>query len=265
MNELRLLLIMLALIVAFAPGCVAQDKPTGVPATAAARSANAWPVPPATLPRNQDALALTDRRVLTGAGAVAFHPTRPQLVWAQGQGLSVLDLDSDERSEIRVAAIVSDLGFAPDGNLWVIAGHATRWRDGAQACRSDGADLDRLLGTDAAGIVAAGYSHSDGIGPIRHQLWIDNACQLEQESTEPLPAGIRDAEADNGGKPWRDSLRSPRALPAQLPWKIQNARVLVDRQSPIVLPSSPIAVSADGRWWIFDEAGQRVLWRLAEP
>lgn len=261
MDRLRLPFIMLALTVALFSACQAEgDAANRSPKP----SANGWSAPPALLPRNGDRLALDDRRPLIGAGAVAFDPTRRQVVWADGDKLHVFHLDNGRNDEIRIDAQVSDLGFAPGGDLWVIAGHATRWRDGKQQCRGTGADLDRLLGSDAAGVVAAGYSYSDGIGPIRHQTWIDNDCRLEHETTEPLPAGVQDSDADPGGKPWRDSLRSPRSLPARMPWDIRGDRVLADRQPPIVLPSKPVALSPDGRWWVFDEAGQRALWRLAE-
>lgn len=228
-------------------------------------AASRWSAPPRILPRDGDRLALTDRRWLIGAGPVAFHPSRPQLAWAGGETLYELVLDSGEQKETPIGGSVSDLGFSPSGDLWVLAGAAELWRGRAQVCRSADLHLDRLLGVDTAGITAANYWYSDGVGFLRRQLWIDTACRLEHRTDEPLSPNIQGADEDPGGNPRRASLRSPRQLPSGLPWTVQGVRVVVDGQTPIVLPSAPIAISPDGRWWVFEEAGRKVLWRLVEP
>ena len=189
-------------------------------------------------------------RMLPGAGAVAFDPSHPRVAWAAGEEIRMLDLAQDAESRHPVGAWVTDVGFAPDGALWVVAGDAQLWRDGAVACHAD-VELDRLLGIDAQGVVAAGYTHADGAGMLRHQVWLDTSCNVSSEQTDPVPAGVSDAEADPGAPLRRTSLRAPRmyvpadgaALPSDWP---KGAR--------------PIAVSADGRWWVIEDAAGRALW-----
>lgn len=243
-------------------GCGAVHAERSVPASATAKTpGNAWTA----LPRDGDRLAVSESKPLPGAGAVAFHPSRALLVWADGSKVQILDLSSGESHAIQVGTTVSDLGFSPQGDLWAIAGQATLWRGDAAVCRSSETDMDRLLGIDAEGMTAAGYTYSDGVGPIRHQLWLDNNCRLHHESRAPLPANVRDADVDAGESPLRASLRSPRAFPAGGSWTVDNNRLRSDREAALILPSSPVAVSADGRWWVFGEPGRRALWRLAEP
>jgi hypothetical protein len=189
-------------------------------------------------------------RKLPGAGAVAFDPSHPRVAWAAGEEIRMLDLAQDAESRYPVGAWVTDVGFAPDGALWVLAGDAQLWRGGAVACRAD-VELDRLLGIDAQGAVAAGYTHADGTGMLRHQVWLDASCNVSSEQTDPVPAGVSDADADPGAPLQRASLRAPRmyvpadgaALPSDWP---KGAR--------------PIAASADGRWWVIEDAAGRALW-----
>jgi hypothetical protein len=148
------------------------------------------------------------------------------------------------------------VGFAPDGALWVLAGDAQLWRDGALACRAD-VEVDRLLGIDAQGAVAAGYAHADGTGMLRHQVWLDESCALSGEQTDPVPPGVSDAEADLGAPLRRPSLRPPRmSVPA-------------DGSAPLKdwpKGARPIAASADGRWWVIEDAAGRALWsRRSRP
>lgn len=246
----------MALLVALAPACRAEHaaRSSDTPVSA---SAKAWPSPPAELPSENGQMALRDRRPLLGAGAVAFDPRHPRLVWADGEKFQVLDLDGNAPSEHAAGGWVSDLGYAVNGDLWVIAGHASRWRDGARACSSD-VELDRLLAVDDAGIDAAADTYSDGVGPVTHRVRLDANCRLEREIYEPL--SDTKAATSKGEAPL-----SARALPPGLPWKVEARRVTVSGKPAVGLPSVPVAVSPDGRWWVFEEEGQRVLWRLREP
>lgn len=185
-------------------------------------------------------------RALPGAGPVSFDPTGPRLAWAAGEQVHVLDFESRTEARHDAGAWISDLGFAPDGSLWVIAGHAQRWHAGAMACRAPGIDLDRLLAADAQGVVAAGYSQSDGVGTLRHQVWLDTQCRLDAETIDPLPAGIQDAEADPGAPLRRASLRASHPSPPPLPEAPAGARA--------------VAASADGRWWVVEDTAGRRLW-----
>lgn len=195
-------------------------------------------------------------RMLPGAGAVAFDPSQPRVAWAAGEEIRMLDLAQDAESRHPVGAWVTDVGFAPDGALWVIAGDAQLWRDGAVACRAD-VELDRLLGIDAQGAVAAGYTHADGTGMLRRQIWLDASCNVSSEQTDPVPAGVSNAEADPGAPLRRPSLRAPRmSVPAD------------GAAAPTDWPKGarPIAVSADGRWWVIEDAAGRALWtRQSRP
>lgn len=196
------------------------------------------------------------RRALPGAGAVAFDPSRPRVAWAAGEEIRILDLVRGSESRHAVGSWVTDLGFAPDGALWVVAGGAQLWREGTVACRTD-VELDRLLGIDAQGAVAAAYTHADGIGMLRHQVWFDGRCAVSSEQTDPLPAAVADAEADPGAPLRRASLRPPRMVePAS------GSEPFTD------LPGGarPIASSADGRWWVIEDAAGRALWpRQSRP
>lgn len=190
------------------------------------------------------------RRELPGAGAVAFDPAAPRLAWAAGERVRVIDLDSGEEVEYAVGAWVDDLGFASDGSLWLLAGEAEHWRDGERLCRTQALDVERLLALDAQGAVVAGYSHSDGVGMLRRQVWLDPACAVTAESTRSLPAGVDDAESDPGEPLRRDSLQAPRTLPLAAGPPLQ---------------ARPVAASRDGRWWVFEEGGIRSLWDAGPP
>ena len=197
---------------------------------------------------NAQATLPPNRRDLPGAGAVAFDPTSPRLAWAAGNDVRILDLRSGEQHSLAVGATVDDLGFAPDGSLWVVADQPARWRAGAPACRARGVEADRLLALDAQGAVVAGYSHSDGVGTLRRQVWLDERCSIVDESIQPLPPDVQDAESDAGEPLRRASLRPPRRVPPSSP------------PPPDGLQARPIAASADGRWWVFDHDGVRFLW-----
>lgn len=246
----------MALLVALAPACRAEQAARQSEAPAAV-AAKAWSSPPAELPSENGQLALRDRRPLLGAGAVVFDPQHPRLVWADGEKFQVLDLDSDALSGHPAGGWVSDLGYAANGDLWVVASHASRWRGGARACSSE-VELDRLLAIDDAGVDAAADTYSDGVGPVTHRVRLDADCRLEREIYEPLS----DTKA---AAPKGDAAVSKRALPSGLPWKIEAHRVIVSGKPAVGLPSAPVAISPDGRWWVFEEEGRRVLWRLREP
>lgn len=216
---------------------------------AAAPAASQTPIPAAAAGDGQPVVSTSAApRALPGAGAVSFDPTGSRLAWAAGEQVRVLDLASGAEARHDAGAWITDLGFAPDGSLWVIAGQAQRWRDGAMACRAQGIDLDRLLAMDAEGVVAAGYSQSDGVGALRHQVWLDAQCRLDAETTDPLPTGVQDAEADRGAPLRRTSLQPSHPSPAKpaLPEELAGAKA--------------VAASADGRWWVIEDAAGRRLW-----
>ena len=195
-------------------------------------------------------------RMLPGAGAVAFDPSHPRVAWAAGEEIRTLDLVRGSESRHPVGSWVTDVGFAPDGALWVVAGEAQLWRDGALACRAD-VELDRLLGIDAQGAVAAGYTHADGTGMLRHQVWLDDSCNVSSEQTDPVPAGVADAEADPGAPLRRPSLRPPRM---SVPGNGSGP------STDLPKGARPIAASADGRWWVIEDAAGRALWtRQSRP
>lgn len=261
-TPLLLTAIMAALCIA---GCRAGPVPAPRPADAAQQSADrAWSSPPSALPHADGRLALAERRPLPGAVAAAFHPARPLLAWADGETLRMLDLDDGTAEATPVGQWIADLAFSPQGDLWLAADGAQRRRDGAVACRSEPYALDRLLGVDDAGVTAASYTHADGIGPLRHQVWIDNDCRLEHDTTAPLPAGVQNAADDPGDAPRRDTLRPVHALPAALPGRIDGDRIRLDDATTIGLPGHPMAVSPDGRWWVLEHEGGPALWRLDE-
>lgn len=188
-------------------------------------------------------------RLLAGAGAVAFHPSRPLLAWSDGKRWHVLDLHTGRVADFATDSEIADLGYAPDGDLWLVADHAERWRDGELGCRSDAADLSRVLGSADDGLAAAGYGHSDGVGPLRHPVWIDLRCGLTRYPAEPLPAGVADAASDPGvvaGK----RTQPPRAVPAGF-------------VAPADSSAKPVAVSHDGRWWVGEDTGRLLLYRTA--
>ena len=259
-RRLRLLMHLLVAVAFGAMPAACQAGPSASPMP----GASAWLAALKTLPQKAGALALTDRRVLVGAGAVAFDPVRERLVWADAAVLRTLGLRTGVQSETDVGQPIADLAFAPNGALWLLAGGAAlHLRDGARVCASEDQRLDRVLGVDAAGMTAAGYSYSDGIGPIRHQVWVDRACRREHESTAPLPAGITDSGDDRGEAARRPTLRAPAVLPQTLGWTLEGARVRANGAT-LTLPAPAVAVSLDGRWWVLDEGGQRTLWRVAE-
>lgn len=202
-------------------------------------------------PQASTAGTLVHRRDLPGAGAVAFDPAGPRLAWAAGNQVRILDLHTGAQSPLAAGALVSDLGFAPDGSLWVIADQPARWRDGERVCRADGVEADRLLALDTQGAVVAGYSHSDGTGMLRRQLWLDPQCAVTVESTQPLPRDVQDADSDTGEPLRRASLQPPRLVPASAP------------HPPDAAQARAVAASGDGRWWVFDRDGSRSLWEAA--
>lgn len=251
MNRVRSCFIA-ALLFALLPGCGGS-----VPAAADAPAART------DAPSATTAPALTQARPLAGAGAVAFDTTSATLAWADGEQVHVLNLAGGELTAIAAGATVSDLGYSPQGDLWIVAGHLERRRGSAVACRSRETDMQRLLGVDGEGVAAAGYAYSDGIGPVRHQVWLDDACHLQRESTAPLPHETADADADPGEAPGRASLQAPRAVPPAWMQRIDGGRLHLDHGPALALPSAPAAVSPDGRWWVFGAPGQRTLWRLS--
>jgi hypothetical protein len=223
--------VLLASIAACAPVDAGQPAPTGASSAPSA--------------------ALHDRRELPGAGAVAFDPAGVRLAWASGEEARVLVLASGEQSVRPAGSWIADLGFAPDGSLWVVGDEVQRWQGDALACSTHQVEADRLLAVDGEGAVVAGYTHSDGQGMLRHQVWLDQHCQPTQESTLPLPKAIADAEADPGAPLGRASLRPPRP-------PIDQASIPQPADQP---GATPVAVSADGRWWVFDVGGRRSLWK----
>lgn len=254
---MRLLRVAVLAMVAilFLPACAGADGN-------GARGAQAEREPAGTVqasqsqPSNVSPAAAASPRALPGAGAVAFDPSKPRLAWAAGEEIRMLDLVRGSESRYPVGAWVTDLGFAPDGALWVVAGEAQLWRDGVAVCHAD-VELDRLLGIDAQGAVAAGYTHADGTGMLRHQVWLDERCAVASEQTDPVPAGVDDAEADPGAPLRRASLRPPRMVePAK-----------AGEPSPDFPEGTrPLAASADGRWWVVEDASGRALWtRQSRP
>ena len=237
----------LACALALAACGAANDRGTADKPAPAATAADA----PAPKP------GLVDPRPLQGAGAVAFDPARPRVAWAANAELRVFDLDrGEEERRIEVGDWIGDLAIAPDGAIWVVAGVPQLWRDGAQACRADGIEADRLLAVDDAGAVVASYSHSDGVGMLRRQVWLDAQCQVADERVEPVPAGVADSEADPGAAFGRASLQPVHDAEAEL------AR----RLSRVQLPAGAgvkqaVAISRDGRWWVLEGAQGRTLWR----
>jgi hypothetical protein len=202
-------------------------------------------------PNISTASTLVHRRDLPGAGAVAFDPTGPRLAWAAGNEVRILDLHTGAQSPLAAGAWVSDLGFAPDGSLWAIADRPARWREGERVCRAVAVEADRLLALDAQGAVVAGYSHSDGTGMLRRQIWLDAQCAVTAESTQPLPRDVQDADSDTGEPLRRASLRPPRFVPASAP------------HPPDAAQARAVAATSDGRWWVFDHGGSRSLWEAA--
>lgn len=206
-------------------------------------------------PATAGAAAIADSQPLAGTGAVAFHPQRALLAWADGNRWHTLDLDSGRRSDHLADAAVADLGFAADGDLWLIADRAERWREGRRVCRSEAGDLSRWFGADADGAAVARYQHSDGVGPLRQQLWLGPDCRTVREDTRPLPARIREV-GDDPGEPLRAG-----AAPA--------AAGLAERLPAIGADGATarrtLALSHDGRWRVVDENGQRILRRTGAP
>ena len=204
---------------------------------------------------------LVDPRPLQGAGAVAFDPAHPRLAWAAGEEVRLFDLDDgDDARRLAIGNWVGDIGFAPDGALWVIAGAPQLWRDGALACRADGVEADRLFAIDDAGAVVAGYTHSDGVGMLRRQVWLDAQCGIVDENLAPMPEGITDSESDPGAPLGRATLQPVHSAAAEL----------AERLSGVHLPAGAgveqaVAVSPDGRWWVLEGAQGRTLWRRERP
>jgi len=204
---------------------------------------------------------LVDPRPLQGAGAVAFDPARPRLAWAAGEEVRLSDLDNDgEARRLAIGSWVGDVGFAPDGAIWVIADAPQLWRDGALACRAEGVEADRLFAIDDAGAVVAGYTHSDGVGILRRQVWLDAQCGIVDENLAPMPEGITDSESDPGAPFGRATLQPVHPAAADL----------AERLSGVHLPAGAgveqaVAVSPDGRWWVLEGAQGRTLWRRERP
>lgn len=229
---------------------------------AACGASGTSPAPPQVQAEPQPARGgaqLVDPRPLQGAGAVAFHPARSSLAWAAGEDVRIQELDAEAGAGERRIAVgdrVADLGFAPDGALWLIADVPQLWRDGAPVCRAEGLEADRLLAVDAHGAVVAAYSHSDGVGMLRRQVWIDTQCNVADEQVERLSERAADAGSDPGAPLGRATLRAQRPDAAAL------ARLL----STMRLPAGAgveraVLVSADRRWWVLDGAQGRTLWR----
>lgn len=201
---------------------------------------------------------LVDPRPLHGAGAVAFDPAGPRLAWAAGHEVRRYALDDgSEQPRLAIGHPVVDLGYAPDGALWVIADVPQLWRDGVLQCRAEQVEAERLLAADAEGAVVTGYMHSDGVGMLRRQVWLDSRCGLVEESLAPVPAGVTDAAADPGAPLGRAGLRIAQPEPADLAARLQQVQ----------LPAGAgveraVQVSADGQWWVLDGAQGRTLWRL---
>ena len=213
-------------------------------------------------PRAVDTMPhLVDPRPLHGAGAVAFDPARERVVWAAGEELRVLALDGNNRADegrARVGSAIADLGVAPDGALWVVADVPQLWRDGARVCRADGVEADRLLAVDGEGAVVTAYSHSDGVGALRRQVWLDAQCGVADERIAPLPDGVAGSASDPGAPLGRSTLRPLH----------QDTPALARQFSELRLPAGagverPVRVSDDGRWWVLEGAQGRTLWRRA--
>lgn len=204
---------------------------------------------------------LVDPRPLPGAGAVAFGPEQDWIAWAAGEEVRVLALGdragAGER-RVPVGSLVADLGVAPDGALWVIADVPQLWRDGAPACRAEGVEADRLLAVDGEGAVVAAYSHSDGTGMLRQQVWLDAQCDVVDERIAPLPAGVADAQSDPGAPLGRATLRALHPDPTELAQRLSAVRLPAGAGVELA-----VRVSDDGRWWVLDGAQGRTLWRRA--
>lgn len=204
---------------------------------------------------------LVDPRPLQGAGAVAFDPARPRLAWAAGEEVRLFDLgDGDDARRLGIGSWVGDVGFAPDGAVWVVAGAPQLWRAGERVCSAEGVEADRLFAIDDAGAVVAGYMHSDGVGMLRRQVWLDAQCGVVDEDLAPMPEGIVDSESDPGAPLGRATLRPTHPDPAEL----------AERLSGVQLPAGAgvkqaVAVSPDGRWWVLEGAQGRTLWRRERP
>lgn len=221
-----LVLLAFLAVLAAACGCARGQQGTGVGADAADGASRAAPVPS------------PPPRTLAGAGAVAFDRQGRQLAWASGEQVRSLDLATGRERALQPGGWVDDLGYAPDGSLWILAGDPQRWAGGTRACRAVGVEAQRLLASDDAGAVVAGYAHSDGVGMLRHQVWLDAGCKVVREDTAALPAQVADAEADPGAPLGRDTLRPPPAAGGA---------------------AGTLAVSPDGRWQVVTRAGARVL------
>jgi hypothetical protein len=100
------------------------------------------------------------------------------------------------------------------------------------------------------------YTHSEGVGTLRRQVWIDAQCRVADERIDPVPDGITGSEADPGtplGRPTLRPVRTPASeLEARLPGMQLPAGAGV---------TGAVAVSEDGRWWVLEGAQGRTLWR----
>ncbi|MGJ4803857.1 hypothetical protein [Luteimonas sp. SDU82] len=241
--------------------CAAAALLAACAASGTSDQATAQPAP-AGQPADTAKAQLVDPRPLPGAGAVAFHPAQPWLAWAAGEAVRILPLDAAATGERRldIASWVADLGFSPDGALWVIADVPQLWRDGEIVCRAQGVEADRLLAVDDAGAVVAAYSHSDGVGMLRRQVWLDAQCGVADERIAPLPAGVQDAEADPGAPLGRATLQPLHPDPADLAAGLASVRLPAGAGV-----SGALRVSSDGRWWVLEGAQGRTLWRLDRP
>lgn len=204
---------------------------------------------------------LVDPRPLHGAGAVAFDPAGRRLAWAAGHEVRRYALDDgSEQSRLAIGHQVVDLGYAPDGALWVVADVPQRWRDGVLQCRAAEVEAERLLAVDAEGAVVTAYLHSDGVGMLRRQIWLDPECGLVEERIGPVPAGVSDAGADPGAPLGRERLRIVRPEPTELAARLEQVQLPAGTGM-----KQAVQVSADGQWWVLEGAQGRTLWRLDRP
>lgn len=202
---------------------------------ACATSRPAAPVPSA----SADRIA----RTLPASGPLAFHPHRDELIWADGRDGYRLDLRSGQRQGFHADGAIVDLAYAADGAVWLAAGHAERWQGDRRACRGDADGITRVFGAEGdGGARVAGYRHSDGIGPLRHQYWLDPRCRALREEIAPLPPGVSDPTLDSGAAP-----------------ATAAATVADWRAGPRPAADGTLAVSHDRRWRVIVRNGERRL------
>lgn len=184
-------------------------------------------------------------RTLPASGPLAFHPHRDELVWADGRDWYRLDLRNGRREGFHADGDIADLAYAADGAVWLAAGHAERWQAGRRDCRGDADGISRVFGAQAdGGARVAGYRHSDGIGPLRHQYWLDTRCRALREEIAPLPPGLGDPALDTGTSPADTAAAVPDL-----------------RAGPRPAADGTLAVSYDRRWRVIVRDGERRLER----